>query len=153
MLSEKTQGKGIYSLALAACAPGSQPHGLPVGFARQGQDRAPQVAQLATFQRLQQNPRLGGCTAACRSPQQVREQRKSQPYKASGSPCCQTCPQLGIASAAGQGQPGKAAPPPHSGLCAPQRASCSLPAAPLVWKQCGGQASSCPSRCALASIT
>lgn len=55
------------------------------------QDQAPQAAQLDTTKRLQQNPRLGGCTTACRSPQQVREQRKSQPYKASGSCRCQTC--------------------------------------------------------------
>lgn len=37
-------------------------------------------------------------------------------------------------------------------LCAPRRASRSLPAAPLGWKRSGGQASSSPSRRALASV-
>lgn len=59
--------------------------------------------------------------------------------------------QLGITSTAGRGRPGEAAPPSRSGLRAPRRASCSLPAAPLDWKQSGGQASSCPSRCTLAN--
>lgn len=43
MLREKTRGKDIYSLALAACAPGSQTRGLPAGFAGPGTPSCPAI--------------------------------------------------------------------------------------------------------------
>lgn len=79
-LSEKAQGKGIRCFGLAVCARGRQPSSR-VCKARAG----PGTPSCPAWQWL------GGRTAACRSPQQAREQRKSCLNEASGCPRCQMC--------------------------------------------------------------